>query len=387
MSAIFGYQDSSLTGKQVSIISPGREETERILRELMICIDDAGWGYANAELVKKDGTAFSARLQTRPVDRKDPLKGEVLVITDMTDRKRLEDALKESEFRYRELQQNTSSIILRIDPHGTITFFNKYAQSFFDYAPEAVTGKNVVGTIVPAKGRSGHDQTAAFTDIGFSQDGYAIAIHENMRKNGDRVWVAWTKKAIRDESGHVAEILCIGNDITDHRKTDEVRISTDSWREQVIADTDIKEDVFDAVFHVCAEISLEGREGKPVGTAFLLGDVKNVLENSRQLILNPFEGHKPETRMITNYDLKENIKEIAQLDGAFVISGDGVIEAAGRHITIDTSAISIPKGMGTRHSSVAGITQATNAIGIVVSQSGGRISIFKNGKIVKVISL
>jgi DNA integrity scanning protein DisA with diadenylate cyclase activity len=166
-----------------------------------------------------------------------------------------------------------------------------------------------------------------------------------------------------------------------------VRISTDSWREQVIADTDIKEDVFDAVFHVCAEISLEGREGKPVGTAFLLGDVKNVLENSRQLILNPFEGHKPETRMITNYDLKENIKEIAQLDGAFVISGDGVIEAAGRHITIDTSAISIPKGMGTRHSSVAGITQATNAIGIVVSQSGGRISIFKNGKIVKVISL
>ena len=61
----------------------------------------------------------------------------------------------------------------------------------------------------------------------------------------------------------------------------------------VVADTDVKEDVFDAVFHICTEISIEGREGKPVGTTFLIGDTKNVLEKSRQIILNPFEGHQP----------------------------------------------------------------------------------------------
>ncbi len=76
---------------------------------------------------------------------------------------------------------------------------------------------------------------------------------------------------------------------------------------------------------------------------------------------------------------------MAQLDGAFVIGGNGLIEAVGRHITVDTSNVRLPDGYGTRHASVAGMTQATRSIGIVVSQSGGKISIFKNGKIIRVI--
>ncbi len=90
--------------------------------------------------------------------------------------------------------------------------------------------------------------------------------------------------------------------------------------------------------------------------------------------------------MITNHELRENIKELAQLDGAFVVRGDGLIEAAARYITIDTSGVGIPRGLGTRHSSVAGITQVTKAIGIVVSQSGGKISIFREGQLVQEIS-
>jgi DNA integrity scanning protein DisA with diadenylate cyclase activity len=104
-------------------------------------------------------------------------------------------------------------------------------------------------------------------------------------------------------------------------------------------------------------------------------------------MLNAFEGHKPESRMVTNPDLKENIKEFAQLDGAFVITGDGFIEASGRYITVDTSKVTLPKGMGTRHNSVAAITQESKAVGIVVSQSGGGITIFKNGQILKKITL
>ena len=104
------------------------------------------------------------------------------------------------------------------------------------------------------------------------------------------------------------------------------------------------------------------------------------------MILNPFEGHAKESRMITNGEIREMIKELAQLDGAFVVSGDGLIEAAARRITIEMSNVQIPKGLGTRHASVAGITQVTNAIGIVVSQSGGKISIFRNGRIIQEIS-
>jgi DNA integrity scanning protein DisA with diadenylate cyclase activity len=92
-------------------------------------------------------------------------------------------------------------------------------------------------------------------------------------------------------------------------------------------------------------------------------------------------------RIVTNPDLKENIKEFAQLDGAFVVRGDGFIEASGRYITVDTSGVDLPKGMGTRHNSVAAMTNVTRSVGIVVSQSGGGITLFKNGRILKKISL
>jgi DNA integrity scanning protein DisA with diadenylate cyclase activity len=120
-----------------------------------------------------------------------------------------------------------------------------------------------------------------------------------------------------------------------------------------------------------------------VGTAFVVGDSPAVLARSKQLILNPFEGHDRERRLITNREIVENVKGFALLDGAFVISGDGVIESAGRYLTMDTSTIRIPMGLGTRHGSVAGITRDSKAVGIVVSQSGGRISVFRGGEMVK----
>ncbi|HOV68199.1 MAG TPA: diadenylate cyclase, partial [Methanoregulaceae archaeon] len=154
----------------------------------------------------------------------------------------------------------------------------------------------------------------------------------------------------------------------------------------LLAGTDVEPAVFDAVLRIALEIAREGREGKPVGTAFLVGDLEGVLAYSTQFILNPFKGHTTEERRITNEELAENIKEFAQLDGAFVISGDGLVEAAGRYITVDTSAVQIPPGLGSRHASVAGITLVTRAIGIVVSQSGGLIKVFRNGSIVRTVS-
>jgi len=109
------------------------------------------------------------------------------------------------------------------------------------------------------------------------------------------------------------------------------------------------------------------------------------LQHSRQFVLNPFYGHCREERQITDGRLLGNIKEFAQLDGAFIVTGDGIVEAAGRYITVETSHVDIPEGLGSRHSSIAGITLATNSIGVVVSQSGGLITLFKGGKILHTI--
>jgi trk system potassium uptake protein TrkH len=159
--------------------------------------------------------------------------------------------------------------------------------------------------------------------------------------------------------------------------------SEETWKSDLLAGTDIRPETFEAVFSTAVEISREGREGKPVGTAFVVGDSPGVLARSKQLILNPFEGHDPAKRLITDPSNVENVKEFALLDGVFIVSGAGVLEAAGRYLTIDTSTVRIPMGLGTRHGSVAGITRATNSVGIVVSQSGGRITVFRRGEMVK----
>jgi hypothetical protein len=162
-------------------------------------------------------------------------------------------------------------------------------------------------------------------------------------------------------------------------------INEQFWHDIIPGASDIRVPVIDAVYHIALEIAREGREGRPVGTAFLVGDADAVLGLSRQLILNPFQGHKEEDRSITNPEMKECIKELAQLDGAFIVRGDGIVEAAARYITMDTSKVMIPPGHGTRHSSIAAVTQETKAIGIIVSQSGGKISFIKEGKIFRTI--
>jgi len=150
---------------------------------------------------------------------------------------------------------------------------------------------------------------------------------------------------------------------------------------ELLRGSGVQQFVFEAVLGIAMEISIEGREGHAIGTAFIVGDSANVMARSRQLVLNPFEGHDREKIKLTDPEIRDNVKEFAQIDGVFVVTEDGAVEAAGRYITIDTSKVRLSGGLGTRHSSVAAISSVTNALGVVVSQSGGIIRIFKNGKI------
>jgi DNA integrity scanning protein DisA with diadenylate cyclase activity/PKD repeat protein len=156
-------------------------------------------------------------------------------------------------------------------------------------------------------------------------------------------------------------------------------------QETICSGTGVVPDVLDSVIRVAQDIAREGREGQAIGTAFVVGDTQNVLNHSKQFVLNPFHGHQEAERRITDAGIQGTIKEFAQLDGAFLISGTGVVEAAGRCITVDMSRVDLPGGMGSRHLSIAAITAVTASIGIVVSQSGGQISVFKAGKIVYTI--
>ena len=142
----------------------------------------------------------------------------LLAIEDITEWKRIESLLETGEAKYRELVQNVNSIILKMDPEGNVTFFNTFAQRFFDFTEEEMLGRSVAGTIVPETGPAGFDLDSMIKDIKIHPEKYVNNENENMRRNGERVWVAWTNKAIRDGNGKVIEILCIGNDITERRR-------------------------------------------------------------------------------------------------------------------------------------------------------------------------
>ncbi|MGD0281590.1 MAG: PAS domain S-box protein [Dissulfurispiraceae bacterium] len=136
----------------------------------------------------------------------------------ITKRKRVENLLKAHEEKYQEIVQNVNSIILKMDPEGKVTFFNNFAQKFFDYTEKEILGRHVVGTIVPETESTGLDLGFMIKDIEINPEKYVNNENENMRRNGERVWVAWTNKAIRNGTDKVIEILCIGNDITEPRR-------------------------------------------------------------------------------------------------------------------------------------------------------------------------
>ena len=136
------------------------------------------------------------------------------IISDLTEMMRAEEALRESETRYRELVQNANSIILRLDTEGNITFFNEYAQVFFGYAEEEVIGRSIVGAIAPATETAARDYEAMLRDIVEHPDRYLSYESRNLRRNDEQVWIVWTSKATVDTEGRLTGILCIGNDIT-----------------------------------------------------------------------------------------------------------------------------------------------------------------------------
>jgi DNA integrity scanning protein DisA with diadenylate cyclase activity len=142
---------------------------------------------------------------------------------------------------------------------------------------------------------------------------------------------------------------------------------------------DVKPEVLERVISVATELAVEGREGRPVGCLFVVGDSAKIERTTKPLVLNPFYGYKEEDRNILNPFMDETIKEFSSIDGAFIIRGDGVVEAAGSLIQASDSNHTLPSGLGSRHAAAAAISLAADCIAIVVSSSTGQVTLFRRG--------
>ncbi|MCC7333506.1 MAG: DNA integrity scanning protein DisA nucleotide-binding domain protein [Pirellulaceae bacterium] len=133
------------------------------------------------------------------------------------------------------------------------------------------------------------------------------------------------------------------------------------------------------VIDLASQIGREGREGKKVGTIFVVGDTRRVMQHCKDSGFDPLRGYKREMRSLFDAKVREDIKEIAQMDGAFIVSPEGVIEKSRQIIEVSHADLTLSKGLGARHWAGAAISQITKAIGIVVSQSTGTVRLFQNG--------
>ncbi len=137
-----------------------------------------------------------------------------------------------------------------------------------------------------------------------------------------------------------------------------------------------------SVIDLAVQIGREGREGKKVGTLFVVGDIRKVLQHCKDSGFDPLRGYSRRNRSMHDSRVREDIKEIAQMDGAFIVSSDGIVERSRQIIEVLHDSISLSKGLGSRHWAAAAISQKTKAIAVVISQSSGTVRLFQNGRLV-----
>ncbi|MBN1103700.1 MAG: diadenylate cyclase [Deltaproteobacteria bacterium] len=210
------------------------------------------------------------------------------------------------------------------------------------------------------------------TRVGYLKIGFLTAISKGFLKSGDVIVCVGGVP----EQGYMDTIMLI-----------EVNLESELFGGGLATSFPpaIKPEVFETLLGFVLELANEGREGKPVGSIFVLSDHDKVLSLSRQLVFNPFQGHPEEALNINEPQVRESLKEFSSIDGAFVIRDDGVVLAAGRHLNVSYHGEALPQGLGTRHTAAAAITQMTDSVALAISESTGKVTLFRGGKIMAVI--
>ncbi len=141
-------------------------------------------------------------------------------------------------------------------------------------------------------------------------------------------------------------------------------------------------EVLETVIEIAVGIARQSINKTRKGTLFVVGDEDKVLEKSTPLILDPLAPYPKEIKDIRDADIQGTIKELAKLDGAFVVSGDGYVLSAARHIEASSRNIDLPMGFGSRHMAAASISKETDAVAVVVSDNDEVVRVFDDGELI-----
>jgi PAS domain S-box-containing protein len=228
---IIGYTEAELIGQTPRHLYESEEEYQRVGRELHTDLPKRGTVSVGTRLRRGDGAFRDVILTAAALNAHDSSASDVVTIRDVTDDKRAEEARRESERKYRELVEHANSIILRWSHDGRVLFLNEFGQRFFGYTEAEICGRHVVGTIVPETESGSRKLLPLMDQICANPTAFEQNVNENMRRNGERVWVAWTNKVVLNQDGQVDGVLSIGTDITARKEAEEaLRRSEEKFR-------------------------------------------------------------------------------------------------------------------------------------------------------------
>lgn len=180
-------------------------------------------GYVvDKRFVRKDGAIVYVTVDVKRIGPSGAVEYILSTVQDITERKKTIEKLQESERKYRELVEDANSIILRLARDGSILFINEFGQQFFGYTEAELLGQRAINFIVPEIESGGRDLKLLMDGICADPKKFERNINENIRRSGERVWVSWTNRIILDEHGEVKEILCVGSDITEQKRLDNI---------------------------------------------------------------------------------------------------------------------------------------------------------------------
>ncbi|QZZ20937.1 PAS domain S-box protein [Leptothermofonsia sichuanensis E412] len=218
---IFGYSDAELSQMSFADHShPDDLDVDLALYQDLLTGKLDSY-HLEKRFIHKDGHIVWGRLTVSVIrDGNGEVQFILNMVQDITAHKLADQALQQSEAKYRELVENANSFLVRLDAQGTITYFNEVAQQFFGYTEAEILGKSVIGTVVPVIDSAGNDMRLVFQDMFRNPDRYIRHENENMRCNGDRVWVEWTNKALFNEAGVLVGMLSVGIDATDRKRAE-----------------------------------------------------------------------------------------------------------------------------------------------------------------------
>lgn len=182
------------------------------------------------------------------------------------------------------------------------------------------------------------------------------------------------------------KVLCLYSSVAG-KGLDSITVTRPKDRLRIISKLDMDfigklfaPEVFTRLIYILTRFAKEGREGKPIGTIFILGEPKDVAPYLKEMILNPCQGHPTQLRNVFNNSFFETFREFSALDGAFVIDRRGIVESAGMYISAPKKPTKVRPGLGARHSSAAALTEFVECITMVLSESSGNITIFHAGE-------